>query len=148
MKKFFGILFLLIGLVMIGGGIAALTDANSKHNSVEGQFGEAFSNSYRERTNQQQIAGASASGVGFILFIIGIVMIASKSKKQKMKEMELATLKKVKSDNSLMHWEEKKVDASISHDDMISKIEKLGKLKEQGLINEEEFQIQKKKILQ
>jgi hypothetical protein len=147
MKKFFGILLLLIGLLMMGGGIAALTDANSKHGSLEGQFGETFSNRYRERANEEQMAGASGLGIGLVLFIIGIIMTASKSKKQKMTALELAAIKKIQNNNAPMHWEEKHVTATVN-DDMIGKIEKLGKLKEQGLITEEEFQTQKQRILQ
>ena len=68
---------------------------------------------------------------GLILFIIGISNNASKSTKQKVKEMELPDIK-----------------TATVNDDMIGKIEKLGKLKEQGLISEEEFQTLKQKILQ
>ena len=144
MKKFFGILFLLIGLAMIGLGVAALVDANSRSNSFEGQIGNTFSEHYRQNNEEQQMAGAGLLGGGVIFFIIGIVMLVTKTKAQRKKETELEVLKKVQVSNNTSSPTD---NSTKSMDDKFAQLEKLGKLKEQGLLTEEEFQQQKKKII-
>ena len=61
--------------------------------------------------------------------------------------MELSDIKKTHDSSSPKPLEEKPVTATVN-DDMIAKIERLGKLKEQGLITDEEFQTLKQKLLQ
>ena len=144
MKKFFGIIFLLIGLAMIGLGVAALVDANSRGNSFEGQIGNTFSEHYRQNNEEQQMAGAGLLGGGVIFFIIGIIMIVTKTKAQRKKETELEVLKKVQVSNNTSSQPD---NSTKSMDDKVAQLEKLGKFKEQGLLTEEEFQHQKKKII-
>ncbi|MFC0772565.1 SHOCT domain-containing protein [Terrimonas alba] len=77
-------------------------------------------------------------------------MVASKSNSQRKKEAELEVLKSMP---SYLSQTEQKIEAQTvknfgpSVNDMYAQLEKLGKLKEQGILNEEEFQQQKKKIL-
>jgi hypothetical protein len=99
MKKAFGIIFLLIGLVMIGLGLVALTDAESRSRSFEGRIGNTFSERYRSNTQQQQLAGFGLIGVGFILLVTGIIMVVTKSNSQRRKEAELAILKQTHEQN-------------------------------------------------
>ncbi|MCW3085954.1 MAG: hypothetical protein JWP12_3320 [Bacteroidetes bacterium] len=94
MKKAFGIIFLLAGLVMIILGIAALTNLATKHNTIEDRFGNAINENYYERNQEQQAVGVAFTGCGLIFFIIGIVMVATKSGAQRRKEEELAYLKR------------------------------------------------------
>lgn len=90
MKKFFGILFILIGLLMIIGGIAAASSGVTRGNSYEGQFGDAIGS---ENNQEVAMGGAAVAFVGLIFLIIGIVMTASKSSSQRKKEAELAVLR-------------------------------------------------------
>jgi len=143
MKFFFGILFLLIGLAMIGFGVAALVDANSRSNSFEGQIGNTFSYNYSKNIEEEQMIGAGCLGGGVIFFIIGIVMLVTKTKAQRKNEIELEVFKKVQSSNT----SNQPNNSLKSMDDKFAQLEKLGKLKEQGLLTEEEFQQQKKKII-
>lgn len=57
MKKFFGVIFLLLGLGLVGLGIAAFSEAQTRSTSFEGQIGETFSNNYRSQNEQQRTAG-------------------------------------------------------------------------------------------
>jgi len=93
MKKTFGIIFLIIGLIMIVAGIAALTNSSTRNHSYEGQVQNEFSQNYRSNNNQQQAGGGALIVVGLVFFVLGIVMVATKSEKQRLKETELKVLK-------------------------------------------------------
>jgi hypothetical protein len=145
MKKFFGILFLIIGVFGIGIGIVALTDLGRRNSSFEGQIGNEFSESYNNESIEQQAIGLALIGGGLIFSILGVIMIASKSKKSKTK---LSAKDNIKTANIPVPPVYHKVNSSSQNskmDDVLNRIERLGKLKEQGLITEEEFQEQKKK---
>jgi hypothetical protein len=147
MKKFFGVLFLIIGILGIGIGIVALTDLATRNRSLEGQFQNEFSKNYSEENNEQQAVGFALIGGGLIFSVLGIIMIASKSEKSKEKNdtlvyMQTATIPVLSSQHNLNISTQ-----NTKMDDVINRIERLGKLKEQGLITEEEFNEQKKKCL-
>jgi len=93
MKKTFGIIFLIIGLIMIVAGIAALTQSSTRNSSFEGQVQNQFSDNYRSNDSQQQAGGGALIVVGLVLFVVGIFMVAAKTKKQRLKEAELKVLK-------------------------------------------------------
>jgi NADH:ubiquinone oxidoreductase subunit 6 (subunit J) len=153
-KKIFGFLFLLIGLLMIGTGIATVTQSATQDNTIEGRIGNTFSQEYREQNQEKRIVGFGLAGGGLLFFIIGIVMIATKTNKQRENEIELEVIKKMQLANNFTQPEQtntKQAENAFvqkSTDDKIGQIEKLGKLKEQGLLTDEEFQQQKKKILE
>ena len=145
MKKFFGILFLIIGVFGIGIGIVALTDLATRNRSLEGQIQNEFSETYNEKNNEQQAIGLVLIGCGLIFSILGAVMIASKSKKSKNK---LTTVDNTQAANIAVPPIYNNLNTSTHNskmDDVLNRIERLGKLKQQGLITEEEFQEQKKK---
>ena len=145
MKKIFGILLLIVGLVMIGLGIAAIVDANSWSQSIEGQLGETFSYEYRNDSAEQKMVGAGLAVGGLIVFIIGISMLVTKTKAQRKQEIELALLKKT---GQISQTADIKTENTTNNiDEKLSQLEKLGKLMDQGLLTQEEFQIQKNKIL-
>lgn len=103
-------------------------------NEYDEHYRQGYNQLENRRNNQKQIIFSYLPYLlcaGFILFLILISNNASKSTKQKVKEVELPDIK-----------------TATVNDDMIGKIERLGKLKEQGLISEEEFQTLKQKILQ
>src|ERR1043165_6967387 len=100
MKKAFGILFLIIGLAMIGLGIVALTDAASRNSTFDGRIQNEFSYEYRANNNAQQAVGFGLLIGGLFFFIIGIVMVAPKSSSQRKKEAELEAMKRVQSINN------------------------------------------------
>jgi uncharacterized alpha/beta hydrolase family protein len=145
MKKFFGILILIIGVFGIGMGIVALTDLGRRNSSFEGQIGNEFSESYNNESFEQQAIGLALIGSGLIFSILGVIMIASKSKKSKSKisakdNIQIATIPVTG-----VHDNFNAATQTSKMDDVLNRIERLGKLKEQGLITEEEFQEQKKK---
>ncbi|TDE05816.1 SHOCT domain-containing protein [Flavobacterium sandaracinum] len=145
MKKFFGILFLLIGVFGIGIGIVALTDLATRNRSFEGQIQNEFSETYNEKDNEQQAIGLVLIGCGLLFSILGAVMIASKSKKSKNK---LTTVDNTQAANIAVPPIYNNLNTSkqsTKMDEVLNQIERLGKLKQQGLITEEEFQEQKKK---
>jgi hypothetical protein len=154
MKKFFGILFLLIGLAMTGIGIAALTNTSTRNDSFEGQVRNEFSANYRSNNNEQQMAGLGLIGGGLIFFIIGVVMVATKTKAQRKKEAELDVLRKMQLANNVApSGQTNKTQTATSSpqkstEDKFGQLERLAKLKEQGHLTDEEFQQQKKKILE
>ena len=151
MKKVFGIIFLVLGLILVGGGVAGLVDLNSKSETFDGRFRDAFNPSYRERNSDQKSASTAAIASGAILFIIGIIMLATNTNIQHKKEVDLATLMhnarlnraSLESANNEASQTNNKADLH----EIIQKIEKLGKLKEQGLLTSEEFEFQKAKLL-
>jgi hypothetical protein len=147
MKKAFGVIFLLLGLAMIGLGIAALTNLSTRNSSYEGEVRNQFSDSYRSASNGQAVAGLGLVGGGVVFFILGIVMVVSKSKSQRIKDAELKFLKTMHA-NDLPPQLTTKENKNSFNDAVFAQLEKLGKLKEKGLITDEEFQEQKKKLLQ
>ena len=145
MKKFFGILFLIIGIFGIGIGIVALTDLATRNRSLKGQIQNEFSETYNEKNNEQQAIGLVLIGCGLIFSILGAVMIASKSKKSKNK---VTAIDNTQAANIAVPPIYNNLNTSMHNskmDDVLNRIERLGKLKQQGLITEEEFQEQKKK---
>jgi hypothetical protein len=145
MKKFFGILFLIIGVFGIGIGIVALTDLATRNRSLEGQIQNEFSESYNKESFEQQAIGLALIGSGLIFSILGVVMIASKSKKLKNKLTTIDNTQAASIAVPPIYNNLNTSTQSTKMDDVLNQIERLGKLKEQGLITEEEFQEQKKK---
>jgi uncharacterized membrane protein len=97
MKNFFGILFIIIGLIMIIGGIAASSSGVTRGNSYGGEFGDAIGT---ENNQGMAMGGAAIAIIGFILLIVGIVMTASKSSSQRKKEAELSVLRSMNANQS------------------------------------------------
>src|SRR5690242_4311045 len=85
MKKIFGILFLIIGLVMlvIGGGI--IVSNESKDTTIEGQVKEAFSEQYRADRERNLNNGRILLAAGLIFFVGGTSIVVTKSKTHKKK---------------------------------------------------------------
>ena len=149
MKKILGIIFLLIGLGCVGLGVAALTSASSRNNSYEGQIGNTLSQNYRTETQAEQSAGVGFAVGGIIVFLFGIYMVVSKSKSQVKQEVELEVIKNMQKagDSKQAENNHQTQPGKMSPEDKFSQIERLGKLKEQGLLTDEEFQLEKNKIL-
>lgn len=145
MKKFFGFFFLIIGIIGIGIGIVALTDLATRNRSLEGQFQNEFSENYSKKNNEQQAIGYALIGSGLIFSLLGIIMIASKSKKSIGKNAELDYMQAVtfpipsSQHNLNISTQNTKIDTALDQ------IERLGKLKQDGFITEEEFNDLKKK---
>ncbi|HEX8561732.1 MAG TPA: SHOCT domain-containing protein [Flavobacterium sp.] len=126
MKKFFGIVFLFVGMALTVVGALVFSEASKV--VYEDQLRWESSN------EDQQVFGSGYIAVGGIVFVMGIVLTASKTNAQREKEVELQLIK-----DSLA--------GAIIQEDPYNQIEKLGKLKERGLLTEEEFQQQKVKLL-
>jgi hypothetical protein len=127
MRKPFGILLLLIGLAMVIGEILNLKRQASPN--------------YRDDKSGEKQQAYTGLIIGVLASISGAILLWSHGKKK----AERAELLKVLSANSSAQLE--KNNPQIT-DDKITQIEKLGKLKEQGLLTDEEFDQQKRKILE
>lgn len=145
MKKFFGILILFIGLLSLIIGMACLIDAESRNKTLDQQEQNEFSDQYRKDNNDQRVFGGVSAAMGLVFFIAGFRMVAAKTKTQKIKEAELEKLKA--NINKLGDLTEADLQPVKNVNDVISQLEKLGELKTKGIITEEEFQQQKKKLL-
>lgn len=92
---------------------------------------------------------------GVIFFIIGSVQIAKNSNPKRINEEDITELKTLMKENvssqtgqnNPSHTDNPPMQKTTTYD-KFSELEKLGKLKEQGLLTEEEFQQQKRKILE
>ncbi|HEX8268481.1 MAG TPA: SHOCT domain-containing protein [Flavobacterium sp.] len=134
MRKFFGVLFLLVGLGLFGIGVAFLTAEETKHSVLETHAIESAQLYQRERTDLS-MAGNGFLICGIAAYIIGIILCVSKSKRQREKEYELGLLQK------------SQLYALSEEQDIYAQIEKLGRLKAQGLLTEEEFVLVKRRLL-
>lgn len=142
MKKI-GVLFIVTGALIMIGGIVLLQNASFTDNSSIGEFAKELDSDYGVGNGMSRASCFAISGIGLILLIVGIVMASSKSSIQRNKEAELLVLK---NSNSAPSVAEKKSENNID-DRIFSQLEKLAKLKDQGIITDDEFQQQKKKLL-
>lgn len=148
LKKAIGVLFILIGFLASGMGIALMANVATNTSSYEGQLRGEFSNSYRRELNEKKTVGTIAIAGGLVFFIVGIVMVVSKSKEQIKNEVELEVIKDIQKNKSNQPITDDPIKTETkSTDDKFAQLEKLGKLKEQGLLTDEEFQQEKRKIL-
>jgi len=90
MKKAFGIIFLVAGLVMVILGVGLLSNSYTRDGSAEGRLRDTFNERYHEENREEKAVGGFLASGGFVLFIVGIVMVVSKSSAQRRKEEELA----------------------------------------------------------
>lgn len=110
MKKAFGIIFLLVGLFLIIGGVSVLSSVSTSQQSLEGQAYEAISQEYRSNNDDKQLFGMALIGGGAVLLILGIIMVASKSNSQRKKEAEYDVMKRMQTNvNSNSHFSEDKI---------------------------------------
>ena len=134
MKKFFGILFLLIGVMLMVIGTALIVSANANPLPAEGQSTGTMQNSDRN-TGRMLMVG------GLILFVSGTTIIASKKKTPQKKGIPLETPPTTPERHEAAH-------STKATNDVLHQLERLTALKEKGTLTEEEFQQQKKKILE
>jgi hypothetical protein len=144
MKKFFGILLLIISMFLVNVGTGLLSYSDGRSNSVDGYVRTEFSESYRNEQDGAKIGGAILMVIGLSLFIAGIVLTASKSKAQRIMEAELNLYRL--SNETVAPQKKKKTDATDT--DVMDHLERLSDLKRKNIISEEEFTAQKKRILQ
>ncbi|HEU0137247.1 MAG TPA: SHOCT domain-containing protein [Flavobacterium sp.] len=133
MRKFFGILFLLIGISLFGIGVALVTAAEVSCRSIDAPI---LANTFYDiPAGDLSLMGNIFIVGGLSAFIIGIMLSVSKPKRQLEKEFELELLQK-----------SQLVSVPDEHD-VVTKIEKLGRLRALGFLNEDEFQAQKSRML-
>jgi hypothetical protein len=134
-KNIFAVLYLIIGLALIGFGVATINYFANQYNSFEGQISNELSNNYRSNShNGGKMMGFTLVVIGLFFLISGIILIAAKS----------SSKQKIQISNTPPSINNSKSDV----EDKLAQIEKLGVMKEKGLITEEEFQQQKKRILE
>jgi hypothetical protein len=141
LRKFFGIIFLFIGLIAIGAGILAVTEVETRSQSVEDQIDTIFTEGHSERNSNQEEGGLILVGGGLFFLIMGIIRISTKSRSQVRAEAALITANTYQSaiiNNS---------SSNSNSSDIYEQLEKLGRLRDQGVISEEEFQTQKNRLM-
>lgn len=122
MKKFFGILFIIIGLIMLIGGIAAGASGATSASTNYGQVEDFVGASNHEGT---AIGGAAVAVVGLILLIVGIAMTASKSSSQRKKEAELSVLRNMNNNQSSFNNNQTNSQNSVLFDELAKQSHKM-----------------------
>ncbi|WP_333599871.1 SHOCT domain-containing protein [Flavobacterium sp.] len=135
MRKIFGILFLILGIVMLVVGGAIIVTNEAKDDTVSGQIKEEFSKQYQTERERELNNGRILLVAGLIFFVSGTTIISVKTKGQKKKENDSYTSE---------DWNTAPL---AQNNDILTQLERLGELKAKGILSEEEFQQQKKKIL-
>ena len=130
-RKFFGIIFLLIGLVAIGAGIGAVTEVETRSQSVEDKFDGVFIEGHTESNSNQSEGGLIFVIGGLFFVILGIARMSTKSRSQVRAEAALLNISSSTNNSS----------------DIYDQLEKIGRLRDQGVISEQEFQTQKKRLM-
>lgn len=93
MKKFFGVLLLLIGLLLVAIGMYGMGNTNGEIKGIESQIQNEFTQQYKSNIEKDLVIGGAVSTVGLLFNIIGIVLLATKTNKQRRMEIELDVLK-------------------------------------------------------
>ncbi|MEC4004896.1 hypothetical protein OX283_009535 [Flavobacterium sp. SUN052] len=93
MKKFFGIVLLIIGLIIVSIGVGGLSYENALRSCTENQIADELLLRSETQTQNGIMVGSAFLFLGIVLFIVGIVLTASKTNKQKRLEIELSFLK-------------------------------------------------------
>ncbi len=135
MKKIFGTLLQLIGLVTIIISSIAAKELYYERRILYSEIKSDLDYSYQSQIDSQQIALFFAAAFGIILFIIGLILLITKTKKQRQLEAELTTFKYISENGD-------------EQEDAIGNLEKLFELKQKGILTEEEFVATKRKILE
>lgn len=126
-KRFIGILLLLVGAALIAIGVSVLTDLTNEQDSFEGRFRESLDYDYRSENDNRQALGISSIAGGALSFVFGLI---------------LATRKRARSAGTRVTQKARGNDSAV-----IEQLERLAKLKEQGALTEQEFEQQKARIL-
>ncbi|CAM4254804.1 SHOCT domain-containing protein [Flavobacterium terrigena] len=135
MKKFFGTILQLIGLVTIIVSSIATTELVCERKMLYSQIKSELDYSNKTQIDSQEIALLFAAAFGIILFVIGLILLITKTKKQRQLEAELTTFKYI-----LENGEEQ--------DNAIGDLERLFELKQKGILTEEEFGAIKRKLIE
>ena len=133
MKKFFGTLLLVIGLLAITVSSNAAAKLDCERNRFYHEARYEIDNSYQSTFDSQETAFLFVGGFGLIIFITGLILVVTKTGKQRQLESELTTLRFIA---------EHGVQSSG-----VSELEHLFQLKQKGILTEEEFSKAKRKIL-
>ncbi|NJM79515.1 MAG: hypothetical protein HC854_07750 [Flavobacterium sp.] len=108
MKKAFGILLLIIGLIItnigVGGMVKTETERKNQFNQVVNGFVEDLDlqNSFARNYEKDIAIAVTFIVVGLLLFIIGIILTATKTKKQRNIEMELLVIKNMQNNKTIV----------------------------------------------
>lgn len=94
-KKTFGILIFILGLIIENIGLGAIAYSNGQLNTYDGQIQQELFDHYMREHDESQIMGSVFIGVGLLLLIIGLILIGTKTKAQREKEIELKLLKSI-----------------------------------------------------
>jgi hypothetical protein len=134
LKKFFGTILQLIGIVIIIASSIAATELVCERRILNSQIKSGLNYSNNSQIDSQQIVFLFAAAFGILLFVIGLILLISKTQKQKQLEAELTTFKYI-----LENGEEQ--------EDAVGDLEKLFELKQKGILTEEEFSSIKRNML-
>lgn len=143
MKKIIGIILIIIGLWMLIAGIIAVTNAITISETPGGRLIGVLNESYQNKIQLQQVIGIAFSVVGLVFTIIGIIMVSKPSTKTQMQAIRHQS----PSGPPVFNPNKNNPEPPVINNDKYQIIEKLAKLKDQGVLTEEEFLEEKRKIL-
>ncbi len=127
---------LFLGLAGIVFGIVRINELQDLKNSTAGTYTYAIDKKFREDYENEKLLAIGFVVVGGVLFIWGVT---SSKRKQ---SVRIATKVSPTSPASTIV-----VSSPTKSPDTITQLERLAKLKEQGVLTEEEFQKEKSKIV-
>lgn len=127
---------LFLGLAGIVFGIVRINELQGLKNSTAGTYTYAIDKKFREDYENEKLLAIGFVVVGGVLFIWGVT---SSKRKQ---SVRIATKVSPTSPASTIV-----VSSPTKSPDTITQLERLAKLKEQGVLTEEEFQKEKSKIV-
>lgn len=93
MKKFFGVVLLLFGLLLVAVGMFGMGNTKGEVKCIESQIQNEFSQQYKSKLENDLVIGGAVTTVGLLFNILGIVLLATKTTKQRKMEIELDILK-------------------------------------------------------
>lgn len=142
-RKVLAIVMLFVGLAFLIHGIDTLNKLDTLNSSTPGRLANTFSNNYRMEYANAKTNGQTNVTFGIIL-IIGSILLFATSKSTKRNDSLINTTRNNQPIAQLQAFEPS---TSLSPNERFSQLEKLGKLRDQGILSDEEFQKEKKRIL-
>ena len=139
-QGFYGGFLLTVGIAILIYGINILNQLNAINTSLQGRIANALSNEYVVQSAHARSEGTTSCILGSIFIVVGIVLLAKKSSPEQRQSPVPALIQQPQ-------FETVQTSQSNSSNEKYAQLEKLGRLRDQGILNDDEFQAEKKRIL-
>ena len=134
-RGFFGGFLLTVGIGILIYGINILNQLNAINKSLQGRLANALSSEYVVQSAHARSEGTTSCIVGSIFIIVGIVLLA---KRPGPVERQTTDFKPMA--HPQPQFETLQTAPSTSVNEKYTQLEKLGKLRDQGILSDDEFQ--------